>query len=220
MPEVNCRTCGRAFVVKPNRLRRGWGAYCSKPCQYRGQVTGETKKCDYCGKDVYRKQADLRKSTSGRHFCDRRCRCAWANTQRARENHPNWTNGQATYRTALLRSSQEPLCGRCGLTDPRVLAVHHLDGDRANNDLRNLTWLCHNCHYLVHHFPDERAAFTASLSDRTARHRSGTAGTLGNDTPAARHAATGNEPRRRWPINSAPRSTRAPRAARAGTCPP
>jgi hypothetical protein len=26
-----------------------------------------------------------------------------------------------------------------------------VDGNRKNSEVRNLEWLCHNCHYLVHH---------------------------------------------------------------------
>ena len=41
-------------------------------------------------------------------------------------------------------------CERCGITEwlgnPIKLEVHHLDGDRLNNELENLELLCPNCH--------------------------------------------------------------------------
>lgn len=43
------------------------------------------------------------------------------------------------------------MCFRCRVSDIRVLAVHHADENRTNNGVENLIWLCHNCHYLIHH---------------------------------------------------------------------
>jgi len=36
------------------------------------------------------------------------------------------------------------------------LIVHHIDKNRNNNGIENLIWLCQNCHYLVHHYTDDR----------------------------------------------------------------
>jgi 5-methylcytosine-specific restriction endonuclease McrA len=45
-------------------------------------------------------------------------------------------------------------CEQCGhRTDPvgyYVLAVHHIDGDRANNADENLVALCQRCHLALH----------------------------------------------------------------------
>ena len=37
-------------------------------------------------------------------------------------------------------------CERCGLVDPVVIEIHHIDADRRNNDPSNLAALCANCH--------------------------------------------------------------------------
>jgi len=41
-------------------------------------------------------------------------------------------------------------CSECGAAEwrnkPLVIQVHHIDGDRANNKLENLSELCPNCH--------------------------------------------------------------------------
>lgn len=39
-------------------------------------------------------------------------------------------------------------CTECGATDN--IEVHHIDGDRGNNDPQNLLPLCHACHRGVH----------------------------------------------------------------------
>ncbi len=77
---------------------------------------------------------------------------AWKNSElRAGNNHPLWKGGEGSYRQKMKRSSCPPVCAHCGITNERVLAVHHKDRNRKHNDLENLMWLCHNCHYLEHH---------------------------------------------------------------------
>ena len=47
-------------------------------------------------------------------------------------------------------------CENCGtetwLDNPIPLEIHHLDGDRLNNNLENLQLLCPNCHALTDNF--------------------------------------------------------------------
>ena len=73
------------------------------------------------------------------------------------KNHPQWKNGKGAYREMMLRSKKKRHihCTRCGFNDIRALLVHHKDRNRENNALKNLVWLCHNCHYLVHHYKEE-----------------------------------------------------------------
>jgi hypothetical protein len=42
-------------------------------------------------------------------------------------------------------------CTSCGFCQwPSILPFHHIDGDRSNNSLSNLTILCPNCHRALH----------------------------------------------------------------------
>jgi len=50
-----------------------------------------------------------------------------------------------------MRTEERQICVGCGMRDIRILAVHHLDHNRENNDPSNLTWVCFNCHHLIHH---------------------------------------------------------------------
>lgn len=71
--------------------------------------------------------------------------------------HPNWTGGRnVNYRKILTRAKVAAVCGICNARDERVLAVHHKDHNHKNNKILNLLWLCHNCHFLVHHHESER----------------------------------------------------------------
>ena len=155
----NCTVCQNDFYIKPNRLLKGWGKFCSKKCQYKSQFTGEFSVCTTCSKSVYRAKSTLERSTSGKFFCNKSCQSIWRNRQYAGNKHANWTNGQSSYRDALKRSEINLICSKCTTQDSRILAVHHRDRDRTNNSLENLIWLCHNCHYLVHHFTKEAVGF-------------------------------------------------------------
>jgi len=88
-------------------------------------------------------------------------------------------SGRAAYRKFMLRHGPPPVCGRCQTEDVRFLQVHHCDGDRRNNSLENLVWLCLNCHYLVHHADAEIPGSAVT----PARATSSSLGHPGSDTP-------------------------------------
>ena len=74
-------------------------------------------------------------------------------------NHPNWKGGEYAYRDTMLRLPAIKTCKRCGVTDLRLLNVHHLDENHKNNAVENLVWLCYNCHFLVHKDKNEKEKF-------------------------------------------------------------
>lgn len=150
MPIVSCKICGKKFYAKPNWLKRGWGKYCSRKCQYKGQLKGKFVYCDQCGKKIWRPPAQLKHSKSGKFFCSKSCQTLWRNKVYSGPNHPFWTGGESTYRKVLIENKVSPICARCGERDQRVLTAHHKDGNRKNNKIKNLMWLCFNCHHLVH----------------------------------------------------------------------
>lgn len=164
MPRLPCTVCKNEFYAKPAHIRSGWGKYCSKECQYKGQRTGMVVLCTVCGKGTYRNRTEQTRTKSGKFFCGKSCQTTWRNTQYSGERHRNWVTGKASYRATLLRSEQAQLCSRCKITDSRVLAVHHRDKNRDNNALSNLMWLCHNCHYLVHHDKTEAVGYVVPVA--------------------------------------------------------
>ncbi len=150
IPNARCRTCGKRFYVKPNHLKRGWGKYCSRKCLAKGQLRGRFVLCHQCGKKIWRAPLQLKHSKSGKFFCSKSCQTLWRNKIFSGPNHPLWTGGYDKYRKILLRAKVPIVCSRCGYNDERVLVAHHKDRNRKNPNLKNLEWLCRNCHYLIH----------------------------------------------------------------------
>jgi len=157
MPLVKCLICGAGFYAKPSHQLRGWGKYCSAECRNKSQFKGKNFSCFTCKKDVYRSPLAIKKSKSGKYFCSKKCQTIWRNIcLYSGKNHFFWKNGESAYRRILKRSKRKEICLLCNTIDDRILIVHHLDKNRNNNDLNNLIWLCHNCHYLVHHHKETK----------------------------------------------------------------
>ena len=151
MPYTSCKQCKAPFYVKPSHILRGWGKYCSTKCQHAGMRTGLIVNCTVCFKDFYRTKEQSQRSRSGKFFCSKACFAVWKNSHLLiGEKNGNWKDGKNAYRNVIKRAGIMPKCSNCGISDTRVLVVHHIDQDRANNVLSNLKWLCRNCHYLVH----------------------------------------------------------------------
>lgn len=115
--------------------------------------------CYVCGKSTYKNQKQLNGSKSGLFFCSKNCQTQWRNQVFVGVKHANWIDGAHSYRSVLGRNKIKEACTLCGTLDKRILAVHHLDRDHKNNSVANLAWLCHNCHFLVHHDTKEEANF-------------------------------------------------------------
>lgn len=163
MVQVTCLTCAKEFYAKPSWLKNGYGKYCSRLCGDSNKRTGKVVACTECDKETYKSQKALRGSKSGKFFCGKSCQTKWRNTTHIGIKHANWKGGEHSYRELLLRSNKTPICALCRTTDIRILAAHHIDYDRTNNTIENLAWLCHNCHHLVHHHPDELKRFMAAM---------------------------------------------------------
>jgi hypothetical protein len=132
-------------------LKVGWGKFCSQKCQFQSQRNGTNVKRAACGELVYRTPKHFKHSKSKLFFCNKSCLAAWKNKNLIiGEKHASWKSGEYAYRNIIKRSKVPQFCKNCGEKDFRVLLVHHIDGDRKNNDLKDLMWLCHNCHFLKH----------------------------------------------------------------------
>jgi hypothetical protein len=164
MPMMKCKKCGDEFYAKPSHVLRGRGKFCSHWCARSARFTGKKVTCNLCGTFAYKQKRFLERSKSGKFFCSKSCQTIWRNQFFSGDRHKNWKGGRFTYRRALLKDSTEKVCTLCRIDDLRVLAAHHIDMNRDNNSVKNLAWLCHNCHYLVHHDNVELRRFQKILS--------------------------------------------------------
>lgn len=163
MPIVKCKICLNEFYGKPFFLKRGQAKYCSQKCMRIGSRTGSFVNCNSCGKEVYKTKKALRVSKSKTYFCTKSCQAKWRNLVFIGPRHANWKEGKFAYRSVLGRHKISKICKLCKNKDTRILAVHHVDHNRKNNDVSNLTWLCHNCHFLIHHDKNIEKKFMEAL---------------------------------------------------------
>ena len=157
-----CSLCKKKFYRKPSQLKLAKRSFCSSVCQHKARRTGQIVNCHWCGKESYKQFHDL-SAKEQKQFCGRKCSLEWLNSNQKGVKHPNWTTGEFSYKGVMLQNGVLQKCTLCGLQDKRVLAVHHIDRNRKNNHVSNLAWLCHDCHFLVHHYPDEREKFSVNL---------------------------------------------------------
>lgn len=150
MPITSCLICKKSFYAKQNHLDKGWYRCCSIKCKAILQKKGKDQNCFVCDKIIYRSLGQIKKSKSGKFFCNKSCQTGWRNKLFIEEKHKNWNGGKRSYREILKRTNKKRVCFCCNNKDERVLAVHHIDQNRNNNLKNNLMWLCHNCHHLVH----------------------------------------------------------------------
>lgn len=155
MKNVICDFCGQQFKKKKSQLKLSIKHYCSIHCSEQGRRKGKTIECFTCNKIIYKPLKDLKNSKSGKCFCGRICSNVWIGKQQRTENNPNWTGGLSSYKDLLKRTNTKQFCVLCKKDNHKILCVHHIDRNRKNNNVRNLIWLCRNCHFLIHHYKKE-----------------------------------------------------------------
>ncbi len=154
-----CKICDKVFSAKLSHIKMGYAKYCSRDCSNVGMRKGELVRCTICKKETYKSISRLKVSKSGKFFCNKSCQTTWRNKYFSGNKHKLWKGGFSIYRDVLLRNNSVPACTLCSIKDIKVLAVHHIDENHRNNEFKNLAWLCHNCHYLVHNFKVEKDKF-------------------------------------------------------------
>ena len=103
-----------------------------------GPIERHKKFCNCCGKEFIYEGRIKTKAFLKAKFCNRSC----AN------NRQDWWNENVThYRTIALKYWDRE-CAICGFD--KIIAVHHVDENKKNNDKENLIPLCPNHHEMVH----------------------------------------------------------------------
>lgn len=149
--ESICQTCGKSFLAEERFIESGKRKYCSRECACESRKNRIKFICPICGKETDR--VESRKSKSGLFFCSRECKEIAQSIQSGSEYdliRPNHYNtGIDSYREKAL-NNYELKCEICGYKECLpILEVHHIDGNRKNNDLENLIVLCPNHHAMI-----------------------------------------------------------------------
>ena len=160
-----CKICSKEFYVKPWYVNVGWGLFCSSKCHHVSMRNGNVVHCDQCGTEIYRNKTQINNSKSGKFFCNKSCQTKWRNKVFSGDKHKGWIFGETTYRKVIIDSGKKKVCNRCLKHDERVLVAHHLDHNRKNYHIKNLIWLCRNCHFLIHYDKLEEEKLLKEVSE-------------------------------------------------------
>lgn len=107
--------------------------------------------CTNCGKEIEKFPAQIKRSKTGNLYCSRSCSSSQNNKLFKKwKNHPQYKTGKTFYRTLKIKSVETPKCENCGFDNILALEVHHIDRNRKNNEIENLSILCANCHKIEH----------------------------------------------------------------------
>lgn len=149
-----CSYCGKDFLVRASWVNTQ--KYCSRKCAHESSKKRAIVNCAYCGKSFERVGSKLLNSKSGLYFCCRehkdKAQSLEGGIKEIMPEHYSTGEGKNDYRYRAFKKYEHKcsICGWC--EDERVLEVHHIDADRTNNDITNLTILCPICHrYLTLH---------------------------------------------------------------------
>jgi len=132
---MECEFCGKQFSnsgAKANHIK-------ARHPEKFDEVYKTKLECENCGKIFLRRKSKVGKS---KHvFCSKECEAAWKGN--GDEDYPAGWN----LISERIRKRDDYKCQECGKEPPSVqLQVHHIDGDRSNNEFDNLVTLCASCH--------------------------------------------------------------------------
>jgi len=122
---LSCSACGNSVLRLACQIRPG-RVFCSRACLGMSKRRGREYRCAECDAAFYRRNGE---ADSLRQFCSLRCYGEWRVRNRVETTYPR-VGSQHVHRIvakSVLGRSLRP-----GET------VHHVDGDRTNNDSSNL----------------------------------------------------------------------------------
>lgn len=107
----NCKTCGKEFYVRQHRKE---AKYCSRACQFKGQMNGRILKCKICDKEQYKPSSLI--SKIGNNYCSKKC--FYSDRRLSGKDNPNWRGGRRREKckdcgTAISNWTVHNLCKPC-----------------------------------------------------------------------------------------------------------
>lgn len=176
-----CKYCGKEFKIWNCTIKRGSGKYCSREC-YISANKGENnslwkggkivQSCEICSKSfkIFPSRKGIRK------YCSKECgRIGIAITNhysRKGVNSPNWNGGRHINKHGYVMVHDENggkyRKGSYVIEHRKVMEnhigrellfseiVHHIDGNRKNNDIENLKLMTRKEHVKGYYFENKR----------------------------------------------------------------
>lgn len=151
--KVNCPICQKEFVTRKDLLHKN--KCCSKKCQGKNRTFNNTTEvnCSWCNKSYRRKNSKFGINKTTYTFCTRQCKDLAQKLGGIEDIMPdhygtgNRAVGISDYKRYNLDITK---CTSCVENRYYLLCVHHIDGNRKNNNTSNLEVVCYNCHAKRH----------------------------------------------------------------------
>lgn len=135
-----CKNCKTEFVSKKHP--KSPQTFCSRICALKNRRKCIERHCKECHKSFF-VSPYLLKISGGGTYCSNKCRLQnWNRESLKRQCH-------GSYRENAWKVFEKK-CAVCGISDERLIIIHHKDGNRKNGLIENLIPLCQNCHCLAH----------------------------------------------------------------------
>ena len=163
MKEFNCDQCNKKFKAFPSH-RRGKFKFCKYACKKLFQTgkhhVGNTSRCVICNKKYWIKPYAIQR---GRRCCSWKCRSELLKRKTGQKS-PKWKGGTQKHSGGYLEQPHTQLRGRAKriLQHRRVMeeylgrkllrkeVVHHVDGNKKNNEIENLELMTLSEHSKYH----------------------------------------------------------------------
>lgn len=139
-----CEYCGETYETWWETGKKQ--KYCSRECASKSKLDRTVLICRKCHKEF-----EVVNSLKKQVYCSRECFFAdkygekrLRNTQKLDEGIRNLIKERDTFRCQFCNQKENDRDTVYGFI------VHHIDGNRRNNELTNLITLCHPCHRFIH----------------------------------------------------------------------
>ena len=148
----NCHSKNRktALYRKPSDLKRFSFVYCNRNCQKQAHIKDSKSKnvqCSFCKNEIRKTVSQLKKSKTGLHFCNNKCK----NTYLSRFSRWSGNPYDNRSRRKKVFEAANNECQNCGpVENVKMLDIHHDNGNHHDNDWSNLRSVCVWCHQLHH----------------------------------------------------------------------
>ena len=144
-----CDNCNKEFIGRKNKQR----LYCSRECSHQAKTNRIQLQCGYCKNTIEKTASKLKNSKSGLVFCDKKCKDKAQSIQGGcKDIQPSHYGSETGIIKKLIRKASNPKCIDCPEDRRWALQTHHVDGNRKNNDIKNIEVVCATCHIKRHLF--------------------------------------------------------------------